>query len=180
MVCRVCLRIPPVYGDRCRRRRRHAGRVAGAQACVEGAIQPSPADDATGGIAADKAADIQQAAAVERFYTEVTAHDHSDATAGADVIVLTGPADQPTSSGPRKPVCIGSAPSAFHAALRAIVTVELRCSASEVSLAVLGIPPQHVVVPWSETTVREVAISQLLDPLRLARLQRKVPLVWPP
>ena len=51
--------------------------------------------DTAGGIAAGKAADMKQAEAVERFHTEVTAHDHSDVTADADVIVLTGPAETP-------------------------------------------------------------------------------------
>ena len=176
--------------------------------------------DAAGGIAAGKAADIQQAAAVERFHTRVTAHEDTDAVVDADVIVLTGPAETPDVEWPEDVglhllarvsavnrgaviVCagashrrlvgrgvatlglprhrlIGSAPSAFHAALQAIVAVELRCSASEVSLAVLGIPPQHIVVPWSEAAVRGVGISQLLDPPRLVRLRQKVPLVWPP
>ena len=131
--------------------------------------------DTAGGIAAGKAADMQQAAAVERFHTEVTAHEHSDVTADADVIVLTGPAEIPDVEWPEEAglhllarvsavnrgaviVCagashrrlvgrgvanlrcrlIGSAPSAFHAALQAIVAVELRYSASEVALAVLG------------------------------------------
>jgi len=74
---------------------------------------------------------------------------------------------------------IGSAPYAFQFALRAVVAVELECSALDVSLTVLGIPPDHVVVPWSEATVRGAAIARNLPPARLAKLQRTAPLVWP-
>jgi malate dehydrogenase len=75
---------------------------------------------------------------------------------------------------------IGSAPFALAAAIKAIVALELRCSASDVSLAVLGRPPQQLVVPWSEASVRGVTVPQLLEPQRLARLQQKVNLLWPP
>ncbi len=75
---------------------------------------------------------------------------------------------------------IGSAPLALQTALRAIVAVELRCSAKDVSLAVLGAPPDRFVVPWSETSVRGVAISRLLSSKQLALLQRKLVRIWPP
>ena len=176
--------------------------------------------DTSGRVAAGIATDIQQAAAIERFHTRVTAYDGYDAAGTADVVVLTGPAETPEAEWTEEAgldlvrqvsrinrraviVCagashrclvkravtdlriprdrlIGSAPSAFHAALQAIVSVELGCSASEVSLALMGIPPRHIVVPWSEATVRGFSISQLLSPPRLARLRGKVPLVWPP
>ena len=80
---------------------------------------------------------------------------------------------------PRRRV-IGSGPSALAAAIRAIVALELRCSAGDVSLAVLGRPPQHLVVPWSEASVRGVTVPRLLEPQRLASLQQRVTLIWPP
>ena len=80
---------------------------------------------------------------------------------------------------PRRQV-IGTAPYAFQLALQAIVAIELRCSASQVSLAVLGVPPDYTVVPWSTVTARGFAISHLVEPPRLSRLQAKVSLVWPP
>ena len=75
---------------------------------------------------------------------------------------------------------IGSAPYGFESALRAIVAVELRCAASQVSLTVLGTPPDGAVVPWSQATVRGLAISHAVEPPRLAKLRQKVPRLWPP
>lgn len=69
---------------------------------------------------------------------------------------------------------IGSAPAAFQSALRAIVGVELRCSASEVSLTVLGRPPERAVVPWGTATVHGYALSSQLSAPRLARLAKRV------
>ena len=75
---------------------------------------------------------------------------------------------------------IGSAPSALAAAIRAIVALDLRCSARDVSVAVLGRPPQQLVVPWSEASVRGATVASLLEPQQLANLQRRVDLIWPP
>ena len=177
--------------------------------------------DAAGGIAAGKAADIQQAAAVERFHTRVTAHEDTDAVVDADVIVLTGPAETPDVEWPEDVglhllarvsavnrgaviVCagashrrlvgrgvatlglprhrlIGSAPSAFHAALQAIVAVELRCSASEVSLAVLGGYRRNTSSCRGARLRCAASASASCSTHRvLARLRQKVPLVWPP
>ena len=176
--------------------------------------------DPAGGVAAGLALDIQQAAAVERFHSKVTAHDDYGAAAGAAVIILTGPARAPDSGwaeddavsilrqvsginrravmvcagdshrrvvgrgvtevGIPRSQLIGTAPYGFQLALQAIVAIELRCSPSQVSLAVLGTPPGHTIVPWSTVTARGLAISHLLDPPLLSRLQAKVPLVWPP
>ncbi len=80
---------------------------------------------------------------------------------------------------PRRQV-LGTAPAALQSALRAIVALELRCSAADVSLAVLGTPPDHLVVPWSAATARGCALSHLLEPPRLARLRARAGLVWPP
>ena len=75
---------------------------------------------------------------------------------------------------------IGAAPAALQSALRAIVAVELRCPPGDVSPAVLGRPPEHLVIPWNEATVRGYALSRLLDAPTLARLQAQARLVWPP
>ena len=75
---------------------------------------------------------------------------------------------------------IGSAPAALAAAIKAIVALDLGCSASDVSVAVLGKPPQQLVVPWSEASVRGATVASLLEPQQLAHLQRRVDLIWPP
>ena len=102
------------------------------------------------------------------------------------VIICAGPGHRPVVERsvaeleiPRRRV-IGAAPAALQSALRAIVAVELRCSPADVSLAVLGRPPEHPVVAWSEATARGYALSRLLDAAALARLQATLQQVWPP
>ena len=51
--------------------------------------------DPASGVAAGKALDIQQAGAVERFDTRVTAAGEIDAVIGAAAVVVAGPADTP-------------------------------------------------------------------------------------
>ncbi len=75
---------------------------------------------------------------------------------------------------------IGSAPEALRAALRAIVALDVECPASEVALTLLGAPPDHVVVPWSQATAGGLSIEALLPPARLARLRDRVAALWPP
>ena len=48
------------------------------------------------------------------------------------------------------------------------------------SVTVLGNPPEHTVVPWSQVTVSGFTLDQHLSPTRLARLREKVPRLWPP
>ena len=73
---------------------------------------------------------------------------------------------------------LGSAPLALESALRAIVAVELRSAASQVSVSALGRPPGRMVVPWSQATVGGYAIGRLLAPTRLARLEERVSRLW--
>ena len=75
---------------------------------------------------------------------------------------------------------VGSAPAALASAIRAIVALEVNSSPSEVSLAVLGTPPDQVVIPWSEATVQGQALVRTLEPPRLARLIARVRHLWPP
>lgn len=51
--------------------------------------------DETADVAAGKALDIRQSAPLDRFGTQVTAHGDVAAAAGADVVVLAGPAAAP-------------------------------------------------------------------------------------
>ena len=75
---------------------------------------------------------------------------------------------------------IGSAPGALASALRALVALEVGASPSQVALAVLGTPPHHTVISWSDATVRGQALTQLLEPPSLTRLKARVPYLWPP
>ena len=75
---------------------------------------------------------------------------------------------------------IGSAPEALRGGLRAIVALELACPPSEVALTVLGSPPEHVVVPWSQTTVGGSSLDAQLSAARHARLRERAAKLWPP
>ena len=75
---------------------------------------------------------------------------------------------------------IGSAPEALRAALRAVVALEAGCSASDVALTVLGAPPGHAVVPWSQATAGGASLDALLTPAAAGRLRRRVAALWPP
>ena len=75
---------------------------------------------------------------------------------------------------------IGSAPFAYQQAIRALVAVELRCSVRDVTLAVLGLPPDDFVVPWNDASAAGTPITQLLPPTRLTKLKDNVRHAWPP
>ena len=74
---------------------------------------------------------------------------------------------------------IGSAPEAFAAAARGVVAMEARCSARDVSLTVLGVPP-HLMVPWSEASIGGYSLERMLDQVQLNRLDARLPRLWPP
>jgi malate dehydrogenase len=75
---------------------------------------------------------------------------------------------------------VGSAPLALAAAVRAVAALEARGSAADVALSVLGVPPADIVVPWSQVTIAGYAAERVLDPPQIARLNARVPRLWPP
>jgi malate dehydrogenase len=75
---------------------------------------------------------------------------------------------------------IGSAPEAYASAMRSMVALEAGCSPSEVSLAVLGLPPAGLVVPWSEAAIGGFSLERALTPVQIARLEARAPRLWPP
>jgi malate dehydrogenase len=75
---------------------------------------------------------------------------------------------------------IGSAPEAFASAMRSMVALEAGCSPTEVSLAVLGLPPSGLVVPWSEAAIGGFALERTLTPVHLSRLEARAVRLWPP
>jgi malate dehydrogenase len=80
----------------------------------------------------------------------------------------------------RRAALIGSAPEAFASAMRSMVALEAACSPSEVSLAVLGVPPTGLVVPWSEAAIGGFPLERTLTPVQLSRLEARAPRLWPP
>ena len=75
---------------------------------------------------------------------------------------------------------LGSAPEAFASGVKAMVALEAGCSQSEVSLAVLGKPPNRMVVPWNDATIGGHSIGHRLDPVQMNRIEARVARLWPP
>jgi len=74
----------------------------------------------------------------------------------------------------------GTAPEAFAAAGRALVALALDGSPNDLSLTILGRPPTHTVVAWSEATFGGFPMTTLLDePVRI-HLNRQIAALWPP
>ena len=80
----------------------------------------------------------------------------------------------------RRASLIGSAPEAFASAMRSMVALEAECSPAEISLAVLGVPPAGLVVPWSEASIGGFALERMLTPVHMSRLEARAPRLWPP
>ena len=74
----------------------------------------------------------------------------------------------------------GSAPEALASAIRAIVALESNASPRDIALTVLGVPPDHVVVPWEEATIGGLSAVNLLDQPARRRLDGRVAQLWPP
>ena len=75
---------------------------------------------------------------------------------------------------------IGSGPEALASAVAAIVAMEARCSVTEVSLALLGVPPNGFVVPWSEASIGGYSLDHVLSQVQLARVEARTARLWPP
>jgi malate dehydrogenase len=75
---------------------------------------------------------------------------------------------------------IGTAPEALASAARAIVAQETGCSAADVSLTVLGVPPDRIVVPWEDASIGGLSAARVLDAPTLRRLESRVARLWPP
>ena len=69
--------------------------------------------------------------------------------------------------------------SAARRAIRAIVGEEADCSPSEVSLAILGVPPS-IVVPWGDATIGGFGLSRILSAAQLVRVEARAAKLWPP
>jgi malate dehydrogenase len=75
---------------------------------------------------------------------------------------------------------IGSAPEALVAGVRALVAVETGSSARDVSLNAIGIPPEHIVVPWEDATIGGFGVTRMLSEPQRRRLDSRIAALWPP
>lgn len=75
---------------------------------------------------------------------------------------------------------LGSAPSAFESAARALVAVALDGDGAAVSLMVLGDPSASPVPCWSQATVAGAALTSRLSAAQLHAIDSRLPRLWPP
>jgi malate dehydrogenase len=74
----------------------------------------------------------------------------------------------------------GSAPESLAAAARALVALAVNGSPRDITLSVLGLPPAHTVIPWTDATVAGFALTGFLDEPSRRRLGARVTALWPP
>lgn len=74
----------------------------------------------------------------------------------------------------------GSAPEALRSAVIAITALEAGAAPVDISLSVLGRPPQQVIVPWDEAAIGGRSATQVLSAAQLARLDARIARLWPP
>lgn len=74
----------------------------------------------------------------------------------------------------------GSAPEALRSAVIAITSAEANAAPSDISLSVLGRPPQHIIVPWDEASIAGRSATNVLTAAQLARLDARIARLWPP
>jgi malate dehydrogenase len=173
-------------------------------------------DDAAG-IAAGKALDIAQSAALMGFSTRVRGTADLGSIGGAAHVIVADCAARGEWAGdaaldllqrlpparhrlvlcagagqrevvergvrelhlPRRRL-FGSAAEALAAAVRTLVASETKGSPQDVALAVLGVPPSRIVVPWEDATIGGMPATGLLDEPTRRRLARHVASLWPP
>lgn len=74
----------------------------------------------------------------------------------------------------------GSGAEALRSAVTALTALEANASPADISLSVLGRPPQQVIVPWDEAAISGRSIPKVLSAAQLARLDARVARLWPP
>jgi malate dehydrogenase len=75
---------------------------------------------------------------------------------------------------------VGSAPAALESALRALAALALDSSGVEISLRVLGIPPNAAVVAWEESSAFGQPLSSQMPAHEISALSARIPGLWPP
>jgi malate/lactate dehydrogenase len=74
----------------------------------------------------------------------------------------------------------GSGPEALRSAVIAMTSAEASVAPPDISLSVLGRPPQHIIVPWDEASIGGRCATNVLSAAQLARLDARVARLWPP
>jgi malate dehydrogenase len=74
----------------------------------------------------------------------------------------------------------GSAPEALRSAIAAITALDAGAAPMDISISVLGRPPQQVIVPWDQAAIAGRPATEVLSAAQLARLDARVARLWPP
>ncbi|MGE3274488.1 MAG: hypothetical protein AB7O67_05215 [Vicinamibacterales bacterium] len=74
----------------------------------------------------------------------------------------------------------GSAPEALRSAVTGLTALEAGCAPRDVSLMVLGRPPAATIVPWTEASIAGQALTSVLPPPAITRLDQRLARLWPP
>lgn len=75
---------------------------------------------------------------------------------------------------------VGSAPAALASALRALCAVVIDTSAVEISLQVVGVPPDGAVVAWEEASAAGEPLTAMMAAHEIAGITARIPGLWPP
>ena len=75
---------------------------------------------------------------------------------------------------------IGSAPESLASTARALVAIEAGAASNQVTLMVLGRPPDKIVIPWNHASVAGQNVTSVLTPPQLNRVERRLRGLWPP
>ncbi len=73
----------------------------------------------------------------------------------------------------------GSAPEALRSAVVMMTALEAGAAPGDISLSVLGRPPQQVIVPWEQAAIAGRSATEVLSAAQLARLDARVARAWP-
>ena len=74
----------------------------------------------------------------------------------------------------------GSAPEGLRSAVIAMTALEANCSPTEISLTVIGRPPNQAIVPWEDASIGGRRATDVLSPPAVTRLDNRLPRLWPP
>jgi malate dehydrogenase len=74
----------------------------------------------------------------------------------------------------------GSAPEALRSAVVSMTALEAGCAPADVSLTVVGRPPNQSIVPWTDASIAGQRATEVLSPPAITRLDSRLPRLWPP
>jgi malate dehydrogenase len=75
---------------------------------------------------------------------------------------------------------VGSAPEALVSGVRSVIAAMVKTSPRDVAVTALGVPPDHVVVPWEDATVGGFSVIRTINEPDRRRIEAEVVRLWPP